>query len=275
MFTTTSYVPPFMGFFLVSIVMAVLVHYAKRLLDATVFLPAANMFVRSKSQAKFREGAWLGLCYTFTSCFAGVLVHDNYDCWQRFGFREKVDECKHEYVLYFELQQAIYIFTIINHIACNTQKDFRLMLAHHTISVLVIPLAYFSGHGTGTVVVLLLHDLGDIFLQATKLLYYAQASEIFINLSFALLAITFFATRLVLFPLVVYRHYIYEAMTFAASVSLYSMLLALYFMHIYWFGLIAAMIRKALVSKQLDGDIRSDDEGDEKECKSFNVKKQH
>ncbi len=95
-------------------------------------------------------------------------------------------------------------------------------------------------------VIIGLHDLADILLYATKLLHYCKQPDWTVTTTFVSFAVTFFVTRIILFPLVVYLHYTVSAYPVAISTFIYILLVAIYMMHVYWFSLIVKMIKKTV-----------------------------
>ena len=155
------------------------------------------------------------------------------------------------------------------------RSDALEMIIHHiaTISLLVLSyLACFTRIGT---VVLFLHDLSDVFLEAAKCLNYtskAAGRKYFGPISevvFAVFAITFFITRLVLYP----RYVLHSVLWVGPTATIYSQhfagyyifvvfLVILQFLHIFWFYLIAKMVF-VMFTSGITKDIRSDDENED------------
>ena len=82
---------------------------------------------------------------------------------------------------------------------------------------------------------------------------------------FALFALSFFITRLLLYPQLVYS-LVVEAPDVMGMWDGYwifaVLLLGLQGLHVFWFYLIVRMIRRVLLSGGVEKDVRSDDEGD-------------
>lgn len=157
------------------------------------------------------------------------------------------------------------------------------MTIHHVVTIILLSVSYMlNQHRIGTVV-LIIHDLSDIFLEGSKTLNYFKFKKV-VNIGFAIFAVAFFVTRLICLPLYVLHpiiflypnhlnyslHHCYDAECKSSSnlaqLNIKSFWLfflgSLQVLHIYWFALILRMVINALVTKRLDSDIRSDDENE-------------
>ncbi|KAK3404536.1 hypothetical protein EUGRSUZ_K00842 [Eucalyptus grandis] len=121
------------------------------------------------------------------------------------------------------------------------------MMSHHVITVFLIDYSYLTSFFQVGAIVLALHDVSDVFLEAAKVLGYLG---LMIALNCAV-------------PLCDYL-----PMGEAYATPLYyifnSMLLMLLIFHAYWWVLICSMIRRQLKNRGKVGeDIRSDSEDDD------------
>ena len=123
--------------------------------------------------------------------------------------------------------------------------------------------------------VLLLHDVGDIFLYSAKAVLYKKKQSLADGL-FGLFAATFFISRIVLFPLicVIPTATLFASLVLASKHSLLdqigmltlpAMLILLFFVQCFWWLMIWKMIQKTLVHKTIEKDSRSDTEQDDKD----------
>ena len=82
----------------------------------------------------------------------------------------------------------------------NKHKDFYVMQTHHLITILLISVSYnFCQFRIGSMV-LIIHDVSDIFLEAAKVNLYMGLNSTK-NILFGLFAAVFFVSRLVVYPL--------------------------------------------------------------------------
>merc|ERR1712162_51307 len=152
------------------------------------------------------------------------------------------------------------------------RKDFPVMLAHHVVTVaLLIASHRVSLLRVGTVI-MLLHDISDIFLECAKMLNYARWEE-GSTAMFAVFVVAWVATRLVYFPFYVIRSAMFEAHTNCPRKSIpnfeafyygfNSLLLALCSFHIYWTYLIFLTLwRKLAVGRIKDSREFGDSDSD-------------
>lgn len=147
------------------------------------------------------------------------------------------------------------------------RKDSAVMLAHHSLTLMLLGMSYtFRCHNIG-VLVLVLHDLSDVLLEFSKLNVYlkVRASRRYAlhdhvaTASFACFAITWFVMRL---------HYYPRKVMYAASTGLFvkqvfpshylfflALLSVLLLMNLYWFALIVLFTVRVLT-----GDIQELDD---------------
>lgn len=147
------------------------------------------------------------------------------------------------------------------------RKDSAVMLAHHSLTLMLLGMSYvFRCHNIG-VLVLVLHDLSDVLLEFSKLNVYLKVRagrrhalhDHVATASFACFAITWFVMRLHYYP----RKVMYAASTglfvkqvFPAHYLLFLTLLSvLLLMNLYWFALIVLFTVRVLT-----GDIQELDD---------------
>jgi len=216
-------------------------------------------------QVKSRETLWFFIYYLFCVCLVTEFTLPNFKCWQQIGFHEDETLCPRPITLtiYCWGSVAFYLHALIVVFQEKRRKDFVVMVSHHVATVILITLGYcFSMYHMGGVIIGL-HDFADMFLYFTKMLHYSKQADWIVTSSFVTFAITFFLTRIILFPMVVYWHYTFSSYGLGFSIVLYPLLIALYIMHVYWFWLIVKMIKKTLIQKKVEQDIRSDDEDED------------
>lgn len=190
--------------------------------------------------------------------------------------------------LLYTTQTAYYIAASIvvlflTNVRAN-HKDRVIMLTHHAITITLLAVSFALGeHRIGSVV-LILHDVSDVFLEGAKLCRYSGL-EFLTNAVFASFALVFFVSRLVVFPTRVLwptlqyfpRESVYavshcdyvgdkcEGKTLVAMPAItfwLALLGTLQCLHIYWFALIFRMVIRAVTVRHIEKDIRSDDEDD-------------
>ena len=127
-------------------------------------------------------------------------------------------------------------------------------------------ISYYYNLNRFGLMVLLLHDIGDIFLYSAKTILYKkyQATA---DVLFGVFAVTFFTSRIVLYPLICVIPSWQRLFPVIGSLvsfdewimaSLPSLLAILYCLQVFWWTLIWRMIKRTLSQKSIEKDVRSD-----------------
>lgn len=236
--------------------------------------------VGTKKMDKFKEQGWLALHYTMMfSIEYYVLSKKSWwpDRWVSRDYRIKMwENYPEEHILdqddmglriAYTIQLAFYTMSLFLLFAEKVfmRSDFMEYLVHHCVTIALMSfswVAYFHRIGS---LVLILHDVGDIFLSLAKCLNYIK-KEFLCNLSFVMFVILFIYPRLYVFPMLNFSC-AYEFGQFIEphfrGVNLASLLLVLQPLHVFWFILILRMIFRLITGRMDEGDVRSDDEGDD------------
>ena len=160
-----------------------------------------------------------------------------------------------------------------------SRSDSTEMIAHHLITMGLLVVSYIARFTRYGSLILLLHDFSDIFLEIGKCINYtseapgrAHLSKI-CDLMFGIFTISFFITRLLLYPKIIivslwvhgYDHF-GSRWWFAWVIT--GFLVALQFLHVFWFYLISRMVVRLFIVGKVEGDVRSDDEDDDEFTKN-------
>lgn len=166
----------------------------------------------------------------------------------------------------------------------SRRSDFGQLVIHHIVSLCMIAMSYLYGYFRVGIIVLALHDVGDILLYSSKFFHRLGVRGVDIFL-FTCFAITFYITRLVAYARIVHTISIETLQTLVQEptfnrwalfydtylphyVLFVFSLCTLLVLHCYWFTLILRLIADELFfgKKIVDqGDIRSDDEDENEE----------
>eukprot|EP00189_Rhodosorus_marinus_P004526 CAMPEP_0113971040 /NCGR_PEP_ID=MMETSP0011_2-20120614/11862_1 /TAXON_ID=101924 /ORGANISM="Rhodosorus marinus" /LENGTH=298 /DNA_ID=CAMNT_0000986185 /DNA_START=244 /DNA_END=1140 /DNA_ORIENTATION=+ /assembly_acc=CAM_ASM_000156 len=162
------------------------------------------------------------------------------------------------------------------------RSDYTQYLMHHGITLSLMAISFSFGIVRIGLVILILHDICDVFLHAAKTIHYCRVesgSMVF----FVLFSAAFVLLRLVIFPRVVVcvgaevlryvlekpdlnnwvAYFDYYLPMWACSVAL---LIGLYLINCFWMSLISRLIYRELAGSgnvAKDGDIRSDSEDED------------
>ncbi len=169
--------------------------------------------------------------------------------------------------LLYLLELSWYMCGILRLCIEPKKKDFKQMLFHHFFTVGLLGLSYQIKHIRIGVVVYMLHNIADPFLQVAKLCKYS-GSEVGATLFFIPFALSFFVTRLVVYPYVVYYTIFYgpgyvRGVTHVSEAICMALLSFLIPIHMFWFYLIARIAIKAVADGGKSSDNRSDSEDDD------------
>lgn len=233
---------------------------------------------QKKKITKFVEALWRFSFYTAFTVIGGITlftpspvpwVMDSNQYWIGWPFQQLYEPIK----FYYFVELGAYIHQIMW--TEVHRSDALEMLVHHFATIGLIVLSYLANLTRVGAVILFLHDISDVFLEAAKCFNYAAKTGkralcgTISEVIFAAFAIVFFITRLVIYP----SNVIYGAMFTAPAILshldkqyvgyyvLLALLIILQALHIFWFYLIAKMVFQ-LVTGTMQKDIRSDDEGE-------------
>jgi ceramide synthetase len=147
------------------------------------------------------------------------------------------------------------------------RKDWLESFAHHWITLGLMGYSYYANFTRPGIMVMLIHDVSDIFLEAAKLARYADKQKAATNL-FASFALSWIICRCIIYPyLFIHRFLVDPIVMIAIPYNIYpqphyaffgSMFMALYFLHLYWTYLIIMVIVRQMKTGTPD-DVREDD----------------
>lgn len=187
-----------------------------------------------------------------------------------------------EFRFYYLFELSYYVSCVLFLLFHDTKrKDFAEFFTHHVATISLIVLSYILGWMRLGLIILLLHDVGDVFLYSAKVMHYLAIHPWDIAV-FAIFSVVFYVSRLFLFPRVILAVTVEPwievtrtpsskpewvanwGLHIAQMIGFALFLNTLLYLHCFWFFLILKMIRREFLtprSKDLgSGDIRSDDE---------------
>ena len=182
---------------------------------------------------------------------------------------------------------TFYIFELGFWLSCclylgfeTRRKDFIEMFIHHMSTVALILGSYLTNLGRPGILVMMIHDVGDIFLYSAKSAQYRKFGSL-ADALFAMFAVVFYISRWFIFPRFVILPLIFTLTDDEASNTnlrilvannrdvvlryLTGLLCILLALHLMWGFTIARMVKRTLTSsKQVskEGDPRSDAESE-------------
>jgi hypothetical protein len=233
--------------------------------------------VRQK-YVKFVEALWRAIFYTaFTVIGTLALFSPSTAIWLSESIHYWKDWPHHNMtswiLFYYHVELGCYIHQLMW--TEVTRSDAGEMIMHHVVTILLLVTSYLTNFFRVGCTILWLHDLADVFLETAKVFNYSSKplhrrwmKSTLVDGTFAMFAITFFVTRLVVYPgKVLYSMFIEGKAAFGTkwggAFFFSSMLCSLQALHVFWFYLIARMIYKLAIG-QMEDDERSDvDEDDD------------
>jgi hypothetical protein len=230
--------------------------------------------VNQRKVVKFGEAMWRAVFYTaFVVMGYIVLCVPEYAVWLHKTSNHWENWPHHPITrlmnLYYQLELGCYLHQL--HWTEVSRSDAAEMILHHLITIVLILASYLTNFTRIGTSILLTHDFADIFLEIGKCFNYiskvpeskAWASPT-TDAFFACFAVSFFVTRLVIYPRYMVYSLVYEAPQMMGMWSGYwlfaVMLCGLQCLHVFWFCLIARMIYRLTIVGEVEKDVRSDDE---------------
>uniref|UniRef100_A0A7I4CNK0 TLC domain-containing protein n=1 Tax=Physcomitrium patens TaxID=3218 RepID=A0A7I4CNK0_PHYPA len=155
-----------------------------------------------KKIPKFTESAWKLTYYLATEVFVIFITYK--EAWfgntSAFWHGWPYQTVKFQLTLFYTFQCGFYIYSVAALLFWETRrKDFDVMMTHHIVTIGLIAYSYITGSFRAGSIVLALHDVSDVFMEAAKLCKYS-GSEVGASVSFGLFVLSWVLLRLIYFP---------------------------------------------------------------------------
>ncbi|XP_072041936.1 ceramide synthase 6-like [Amphiura filiformis] len=212
---------------------------------------------------KFSECCWRFVFYLAAWSYGMYTVPyeswfwDTNSYWYNFPFHSLTTPIYNYYVIEasFYLSLMLSIFTDVR------RKDFIANLVHHISTLSLLGFSWVCNFTRIGCLVLIIHDASDIFLETAKMANYAKV-HILAHINFSIFALTFFVSRVVIFPVwVIHSSAVISLKVIGPFPSYYlfnGLLIVLYSLHLYWFYTIAYMVFIIVTQGMVEKDARSD-----------------
>lgn len=176
-------------------------------------------------------------------------------------------------LLFYCLETGFYLQSIHFLIFEETRrKDWMESMAHHVVTSGLLLYSYAVNFTRVGVVVILLHDVSDIFLEAAKLLRYARRATL-AWVPFVMFFLSWVGLRCVIFPLFVIRSTLFEPVVLVAAYLgieprphweiFNGLLLVIVLLNFYWTWLILMVMLRPLLQGGAIKDVREQDDDDD------------
>ncbi|KAJ3234679.1 hypothetical protein HDU81_001217 [Chytriomyces hyalinus] len=234
--------------------------------DPAKELAAAVKAVNS-TKKKFTKAAWKCFVYS-ASALVGfyVLFSDTWWMEPADWMLDFPNPTTPEMKLYYMIGFGNYMYQTLS--LRTSETDFAAMVLHHASTIAVITASYIFGFTRIGIIILLLHDCSDPFMEYAKCSLYLTMQQR-ADLFFAIFAAVFIITRNILFPYVIrcaHIHTILEDGTrmprgnpFWTNFCL-GCLWVLAALNFYWGFLIVKIAIKTAITGEVEGDIREKDD---------------
>eukprot|EP01047_Picozoa_sp_COSAG01_P072388 COSAG01_NODE_11498_length_1921_cov_4.789243_2_plen_309_part_00 len=181
--------------------------------------PGPTTAARSKTLSRFHSAGWEAIFYTLSSaCGLFVLARESFE-WSVWPTSNiwvgwPLQTFDGVFQAYYLLGLAFYFQALLSLLLLDDPRsDFLEYLLHHLVTIFLIAVSYHTRIVRYGLVILLLHDIGDVFLNWAKVFKYCgSACDVLCTICFVSFVIVFFLTRLVFLPLVVIPSGYWEAM---------------------------------------------------------------
>lgn len=258
-------------------------------------------FAQQTKQKKVLESFWRFVSYTMlfaTGCYVlkdKSWLFKTHDCFIGYP-RHPIDT---DIWYYYMIQGGFYICLLLCSVFDARRSDFWEMTVHHIVTIGLISFSWTVNFVRMGTLILISHDVSDIFLELAKLIRYARRYTGLANAAFVVFLISWILTRLIYFPIILVwtgirdgpgliqpdyevgsvfntlncliQVFNFKQVPYAPRVLLL-LLICLLVLHIFWTVLILKIVLRTL----RDGaaaDIRSDSEETEDESSEMKEKK--
>ncbi|KHN81807.1 Ceramide synthase 6 [Toxocara canis] len=226
--------------------------------------------------------------YTFLFVY-GVIVlvdapwlHDVTLCWIGYPFHEVPDTIW----WYYMIETGFYYSLLITSLFDVRRSDFRQLVFHHFVTIALLSASWMLNFVRVGTLVLISHDVSDIWLELAKLVHYDDANVKYANALFVVFLVSWTLTRIGYFPFIIIRSAIFDApKLIQADYNLFNpfeipyapriiigLLFCLLVLHIFWTTIIVhIVIRTVMVGEAKD--VRSDDEGEDEEVSARRIER--
>ncbi|XP_065333162.1 ceramide synthase 6 [Cloeon dipterum] len=223
---------------------------------------------RPTTLTKFCESSWRCFYYAISFTYGIYVLHDKVwfkdinHCWYNYPHQHLTNDLW----WYYMTNMAFYWSLTFSQFFDVKRKDFWQMFVHHIATLLLMSFSWVCNLYRIGSLVIIVHDIADIFLDGAKAAKYANYQRI-CDCIFALFTCVWIVSRLIVYPFWIIKATSIEAPTvvemFPAYYIFNSLLLLLLVLHIGWTYLILRIVQNSIMAGKMDGDVRSSSSDDE------------
>lgn len=218
---------------------------------------------RPTTLEKFNETGWR--CFYYSSLFGyGITL-----LWRKTWLWD-IRHCWYDYPnhivegdvwWYYMLELSLYWSLMISQFTDVKRKDFWEMFIHHLTTISLLCFSWTCNLTRVGTLVMVIHDVADIFLEAAKMCKYTNYQKT-CDVLFACFAVTWIVTRLGVYPTWILYSTTIEAPQIVEMFPAYyifnGLLSILLVLHVIWTYFILKIVYKAMYSGKTEKDTRSD-----------------
>ncbi|ODM87209.1 Ceramide synthase hyl-1 [Orchesella cincta] len=220
-----------------------------------------------KKLTKFSECGWRFVYYTVSATIGICVLWDKPWIWdvKEIWRGAPLQTLPSDVWWYCWICAGYYLGCLITVFTDVKKKDFRVMLGHHIVTLVIMHLMWLTNLTRIGATFLILHDVSDPFLEFAKICNYARYPKMATRV-FVLYVLIWIATRLVWYVVLLYSMLFQASTLMPLSPAFYVIVfvaMTLFGIHLYWTNLLWKIARQS--SNDEVRDDRSSDEEDDDE----------
>ncbi|XP_048225476.1 ceramide synthase 3 [Perognathus longimembris pacificus] len=218
---------------------------------------------------KFQEACWRFTFYLLITIAGIAFLYDKpwaYDLWQVWVGYPRQPLLPSQY-WYYIIEMSFYWSLLFSVGSDVKRKDFLANVVHHLAALILMGFSWCANYIRGGTLVMVVHDVADIWLESAKMFSYAGWTKT-CNALFFIFSFVFFFSRFIIYPfwilyctIILPLHYLEP---FFPYIFLNLQLIVLQILHLYWGYLILKVLKKCIFNETVQ-DVRSDDEEEEED----------
>jgi len=222
----------------------------------------------TKTLSRFENSGWEAVFYGMsTSVGLFVYTQEEWSVWptSNIWVDWPLQPMSFAFRGYYLLMLAFYTQALISLIFIDKPRsDYFEYFLHHVVTIFLIGVSFYTRIQRYGLIILCLHDFGDIWLNCAKTVkYLGDKWDSTTTFLFAFFSVVFVLTRLIFLPLTVIPSGYWEAMQIDPPVPgflpMNVALVILQCLHIFWFYLIVQAVKRQFASGNLE-DVREDED---------------
>jgi len=225
---------------------------------------------RAKTQGLFENSGWECVFYLVSTCIGFyVYSQEEWSVWPSTQIWDQwpLQPMSTAFRGYYLLMLAFYIQALVSLIFLDKPRsDYWEYLLHHLVTIFLIGCSYYTRIHRYGLIILSLHDVGDVLINAAKTFkYLGEAWDMTTNALFVIFSFVFVFTRLMFLPMTVIPSGYWELLQMEPMngnvpcfIPMNVALVVLQCLHVFWFVLLVKAIKRQIMVGTVN-DQREDD----------------